>query len=101
MRNTLKASNSYKIGGELRHKQFSFRGGYKLEESPYEDTSFYGDLTGFSLGLGYSFGNTSLDFAYENSERDLNYQLYNTGLTDTVRLNTDNSLFTLTLSTTL
>ena len=101
MRNTLKAANSYKIGGELRHKQLSFRGGYKLEESPYEDTSYYGNLTGFSLGLGYSFGGTSLDFAYENSERDLNYQLYNTGLTDTVKLNTDNSLFTLTLSTIL
>ena len=101
MRNTLKAANSYKIGGELRHKQLSFRGGYRLEESPYEDTSYYGNLTGFSLGLGYSFGGTSLDFAYENSERDLNYQLYNTGLTDTVKLNTDNSLFTLTLSTIL
>jgi len=96
--NNLKAANSYKIGGELRHKQLSFRGGYKFEESPYEDTSFYGDMKGYSLGLGYNFGGTRLDLAYENSERTINHQLYNIGLTDSATLNTDNSLVTLTLS---
>lgn len=96
--NNLKAANTYKVGGELRHKQLSFRGGYKFEESPYEDTSFYGDLKGYSLGLGYNFGGTKLDLAYENSERTINHQLYNVGLTDTATLNTDNSLVTLTLS---
>lgn len=96
--NNLKAANTYKIGGELRHKQLSFRGGYKFEESPYEDDSFYGNLKGYSLGIGYNFGGTTLDLAYENSERELNYQLYNIGLTDVARLNTDNSLVTLTLA---
>lgn len=96
--NSLKAANTYKIGGELRHKQLSFRGGYKFEESPYENTALYGDLKGYSLGIGYDFGGTKLDLAYENSERSLNHQLYNIGLTDTVKLNTDNSLVTLTLS---
>lgn len=95
--NNLKAANTYKIGGELRHNQLSFRGGYKFEESPYQNTAFYGDLTGYSLGLGYNFGGTTLDLAYENSERTLNHQLYNVGLTDTTKLNTDNSLVTLTL----
>jgi len=76
----------------------SFRGGYKFEESPYEDTSFYGDMKGYSLGLGYNFGGTRLDLAYENSERTINHQLYNIGLTDSATLNTDNSLVTLTLS---
>jgi hypothetical protein len=96
--NSLKAANTYKFGGELRHKELSFRGGYKFEESPYEDTSFYGDLKGYSLGLGYNFGGTTLDLAYENSERTMNHQLYNIGLTDSAKLNTDNSLVTLTLS---
>jgi len=96
--NNLKAANTYKIGGELRHKQLSFRGGYKFEESPYENTSFYGDLKGYSLGLGYNFGGSRLDLAYENSERTINHQLYNIGLTDSATLNTDNSLVTLTLS---
>ena len=58
--NTLKAANTLRIGGELRHKEFSYRGGYKMEQSPYEDSSIYGDLKGISLGVGYNFGNARL-----------------------------------------
>ena len=96
--NSLKAANTYKIGGEYRHNNASFRAGYKLEESPYKDTNFYGDLKGFSLGFGYSFGNTKIDLAYENSNRTINSQLYNVGLTDAVIIDTDYSNFTLSLS---
>ncbi|MCK5402171.1 MAG: hypothetical protein KAJ28_11110 [Flavobacteriaceae bacterium] len=53
----------------------SFRGSYRLEESPYNNTDFYGDLKGFSLGLDYNFGNTKLDLAYENSKRTIDHQL--------------------------
>ena len=94
----LKVANTYKIGGELKHNQFSFRGGYKLSESPFDNDSFYGDLKGYSLGIGYNFGNTKLDLAYENSERTVNHQLYSVGLTDTTELNTKNSDLTLSLS---
>ncbi len=96
--NNLKAANTYRIGGEVRHERFSFRGGYKLEESPYNDTSFYGDLKGFSLGVGYNFGGTRLDLAYENAKRDINHRLYNVGLTDAARIATDNTNVTLSLS---
>ncbi|MBT8258841.1 MAG: outer membrane protein transport protein [Bacteroidia bacterium] len=96
--NSLKATNSYKIGGELRHEQFSFRGGYRFEESPYQDDTFYGDLTGYSLGFGYSFGNVKLDLAYEDFERSVRHQLYDVGLTDTANIEVDNSQFTLTMS---
>lgn len=96
--NNLKAANTYKIGGEYRYKDLSFRGGYKLEESPYNNTDFYGDLKGFSLGLGYNFGNAKLDLAYENSKRTLNHQLYNIGLTDTARIDVENSNIILSLS---
>ena len=98
MTNTLKAANTYRIGGEIRNDNFSFRGGYKLEESPYVDTSFYGDLKSFSLGIGYNFGGTRLDLAYENSKRDINYQLYNVGLTDSALVAAENSNLTLSLS---
>ncbi|MBN4047219.1 transporter [bacterium AH-315-P13] len=96
--NSLKAANTYKIGGEYRHNKTSFRAGYKLEESPYNDTNFYGDLKGFSLGLGYNFGNTKVDVAYENSKRAIDSQLYNVGLTDAVRIDSENSNFTISLS---
>lgn len=96
--NNLTTANTYKIGGEIRHKQLSFRGGYRLEESPYKDTNFYGDLTGYSLGIGLNFGNSKLDLSYENSERSVNHQLYDIGLTDAARIDTKNSNFTLSLS---
>lgn len=80
--NALDTANSYRIGGEYRYKQLSFRGGYRFEESPYKDDTFYGNLTGYSLGLGYNFGNLNLDLAFSQAERDTNYQLYNVGLTD-------------------
>ena len=34
MNNSLKAANTLRIGGEIRHKKMSYRGGYKLEQSP-------------------------------------------------------------------
>lgn len=84
--NTLDTSTSYRFGGEYRYKQFSFRGGYRFESSPYKDDTFFGDLTGYSLGLGYSFGDFNLDLAYSQAERDTNYQLYNVGLTDSAEI---------------
>ena len=72
----LGVSNTYRIGGEYRHKQVSFRGGYRMEESPYRDDNFFGDLTGYSLGLGYKFGNATLDLAFSQSEREINAQLF-------------------------
>ncbi len=95
--NALDASVSYRLGGEYRYKQLSFRGGYRFEESPYKDDTFYGDLNGYSLGLGYNFGNFNLDFAYSQSERDIKYQLYSVGLTDTAQIQSKFTDFILTL----
>ncbi|MFP4846659.1 OmpP1/FadL family transporter [Winogradskyella sp. PE311] len=78
----LDSAISYRLGGEYRYKQLSFRGGYRFEESPYKDNTLFGDLTGYSAGLGYSFGDFNLDVAFSQSERDVSYQLYNIGLTD-------------------
>jgi hypothetical protein len=96
--NTLGSSASYRLGGEYRYKQFSFRGGYRMEESPYKDDRFFGDLTGYSMGLGYSFGDFSLDFAYSYAERDINYQLYRVGLTDTAQIQSKFDNFILTFA---
>ena len=99
--NTLKAANTFRIGGELRHKAFSYRAGYKMEQSPYEDTSVYGDLRGFSLGLGYSFGNAKLDLAYENSKRETDYRLFNAGNLNAARIDNTFSNISLSLSMSL
>lgn len=84
--NRLTSAASYRFGGEYRYKQLSFRGGYRIEESPYENTDFYGDLNGYSLGFGYSFGNLNLDLAFSQAKRDINHQLYNEGLTDSAEI---------------
>lgn len=95
--NSLKNASTYRIGGEYRIKQVSLRGGYRLEESPYENDTFYGDLNGYSLGLGYNFGNVKLDLAYDYAQRDYNQQLYAVGLTDAAQIDSKNSNVTLTL----
>jgi len=97
MNSIFKTANSYRVGGEYKMKQVSLRGGYRFEESPYQDDSFYGDLTGYSLGIGYNFGNTKLDLTYDQAERTINNQLYSVGLTDAATLDTNNSNITLTL----
>ena len=96
----LRAAGVYRLGGEYRYNQWSFRGGYSLTESPYEDQNTIGDLTGYSLGLGYNFGEIKLDFAYQNQEQDRNQSLYSTGLTSQadVNRNTQNIIATLTFS---
>lgn len=93
----LKAASTYRLGGEYRYKDFSFRGGYRLEESPYNNDEFFGDLNGYSLGLGYNFGNIKLDLAFDQSNRDINYQLYSVGLTDAALVDSNNTNVTLTL----
>lgn len=98
MNTDLTDASTYRIGGEYKHEQFSFRGGYRFEESPYTNGVTVGDLTGFSLGLGYNFGNTKLDLTYDQSERSLETPLYNIGLTDTASIDKTKSNITLSLS---
>ncbi len=89
--NNLKAATTYKLGGEYRHKQFSFRGGYRFEESPYNDIRIIGDLTGYSLGLGYNFGNTKLDVSFDQSQRTSDYQFFDAGFTDAATIDAKNT----------
>lgn len=97
MNSNLKIVNTYRVGGEYRYKELSFRGGYRFEESPYKNNSFYGDLTGYSFGLGYNFGNMKLDLAFDQSNRVIDYQLYSVGLTDAASIDAKNSNITLSL----
>lgn len=86
--NALKAASTYRIGGEYRINQLSLRGGFRYEESPYENETTVGDLSGFSLGMGYNYGNYSFDVSYARSEQSRNQQLYNVGLTDNASIET-------------
>ena len=98
--NQLTTASTIRIGGEYRINQLSLRGGYMYEESPYTNELTVGDTSGFSLGLGYNFGNYSFDLSYARAEQDRQQQLYSIGLTDAAQVNTvtSNVVFTLGLS---
>lgn len=95
--NFLKGASSFRAGGEYRINQLSLRGGFHYEGSPYKNNKTIGDLTGFSLGTGYRFGNVNLDLAYSRSEQDREMQLYSVGFTDKAMVNTIYSNFILSL----
>ncbi|MAZ29078.1 MAG: transporter [Cytophagaceae bacterium] len=98
MSNTLKAVSTYKLGGEYKARNWAFRAGYRFQESPYEDEYALGNLTGYSLGVGYTFGNSRLDFAYDRATQERNPSLYDNNYTNTTFIDTINSAFLLTYS---
>ena len=97
MSTSLNTTAEFRVGAEYRIKQLSLRGGYRFEESPYENKQLMGDLNGFSTGLGYSFGNTKIDFSYAFAHVDGKQKSFSQGFTDGAQLKTDNNNFSLSL----
>ena len=93
----LHSANEFRIGGEYRIKQWSLRGGYRYEESPYRDKKIVGDLAAFSTGFGYNFGTTRLDMAYAYSQRKSQQSFFSQGFTDGPEVTTKNNTISLTL----
>lgn len=89
--NQLGATNTYRFGGEYRVDRVSLRGGYKIEESPYENSDLIGDLEGFSAGLGYDFGGNRLDIAFSRTEQDTNELFFDSGATNNAMVNRVNT----------
>lgn len=98
MSNELNNTIEYRIGGEYKIKQFSLRAGYRFEESPYKVDYAMGDLTGYSGGIGYNFGESKLDLSYSNDHRNYNQSLISSGMNDTARMRQINNNITVTYS---
>ena len=94
---SLNGVSSFRLGGEYRINQLSLRGGFKYEDSPYKNEEIVGDLSGFSLGLGYNLGNYNIDLSYSRAEQDRKQQLYSVGLVDTSNITTITSSIAFTL----
>ena len=94
----MKNAYEIRIGGEYKIKQWSIRGGYRFEESPYVVDTAMGDLTGYSAGLGYNFGENRLDLSYSNTHRNYNQNLISSGMTDPTRIRNIQDNITLTYS---
>lgn len=96
--NLMTSASTYNIGGEYRIQNTSLRAGYFIKESPYLDENFLGETTGYSFGLGYNFGNTTLDFSYQRVEQDRQGILYFTGLSQESDIQSFMNNYMLTLS---
>ncbi|MBI6120021.1 OmpP1/FadL family transporter [Salegentibacter maritimus] len=94
----LQATSTFRLGGEYRINNWSLRGGYRFEQSPYSNETTMGDLTGYSGGLGYDFGNIKIDLAYTNAQYEENPRLYERGLTNSAKIDRDFTNVVLSLS---
>lgn len=79
--NYMKGTSSLRIGAEMRLNEFRLRGGFRYEETPFKEIDLlgdgklyqpFGDLTGFSAGIGYDFKSFYIDAAYDFYKRDRN-----------------------------
>ncbi|MDO9274661.1 MAG: hemin receptor, partial [Lutibacter sp.] len=94
----LESVGELRIGTEWRFDNFSVRGGYHFENSPYKNALDSDNLQGFSLGAGYKFRGGKLDFAYQNSTNTAPYNFYpQSNNVDSVELDFETSKFTATL----
>ncbi len=80
MSKNLNLSKEIRVGAEYKIEKVSLRAGYRWEETPFKTT--YGDLTAYSGGLGFNFGNTKLDVSYVRSKRFYNESFFTQGLND-------------------
>ena len=93
----LDLAGELRIGAEYRIKQWSLRGGFRNEQSPYKNKNTMGDLTGFSGGFGYNFGYTKLDLAYSYGQRDSQQGFFSYGFTDGANIKSVNNTVSLSL----
>lgn len=96
--NVFQATNNLNVGGEYRLGKTSFRGGYHFAESPYTQGFIIGDTNGYSLGLGYNFGTTTLDLAWRRTYLERNDNFIQTGLQE--RAFVENTINNITFSLT-
>ena len=101
----LKDVNTLRFGAEYLIDRISLRGGFMSKSSPYKSSYITNqnytieDTKGFSMGIGYKLKGTTLDLSYVKISNQNFRNLFDTGLTNQINIDTDNSLITLSVST--
>lgn len=67
---------TFNVGTEWRIDFISARAGYSYEQNPYIDAIDSDNLRGYSLGLGFNFGDYNFDIAYDHNEQTGYYDFY-------------------------
>lgn len=84
--------SSLRVGGEYRLGRIvSLRGGYRYEQSPFKNGITVGSLNGYSAGVGFVIGPSRLDVAFNQSFRDMDKYLYDTGFPTPAHINNKNT----------
>ncbi|WP_372766792.1 OmpP1/FadL family transporter [Lutibacter sp.] len=96
--NDLENVGELRIGTEWRFDNFSVRGGFHFENSPYKSAVSSDNLEGFSLGAGYKFRGGKVDFSYQKATNTAPYNFYpQSNDVNSAELDFDTSKFTATL----
>lgn len=97
----LQNTSNVSIGAELRLGNLHLRGGAGYEQSPFKDNLDpnyidilkLGDKYSGSLGMGYRFGNSKIDLAYQKTSQDNSYDIYDGNIVNTATIDNNNSSF--------
>ncbi len=95
IKSQLQSTLNFKIGSEIRLNKLSLRAGFNSIENPYVNLTE--DISSYSFGVGYDFGNTLINLSHKTIEQTKNHQLFDTGLTDTATLESTNSISSLSI----
>lgn len=96
--NNLQAASTLRLGGEYRIGNWSYRAGYRYQQSPYKNEVIMGDLSGLSFGMGWDFRKLRFDVAYDTSFRDRSEAFYpNTSFQNAAGIDTYVDQWTFTL----
>ncbi len=95
-----KGTHAINIGTEWRVDKMSIRGGYHFEQNPNKNAISGDDISGFSFGLGYNFGNIKFDLSYTNAENNNPYYIYSSSAVnvDPIELTNDTTRISGTLT---
>jgi long-subunit fatty acid transport protein len=94
----LRNTSSFKFGTEWKYKILSFRGGYRIIQTPYKDLSTDYDIKGYSLGLGIKLTRRfALDFAYDNASYQDQYRFISAAGVNPAQLEITDNRFTSSL----
>jgi len=72
---SMQAVHKINIGGEMKLDNMSLRAGTFMSTSPYKNNDDLNAVKGYSLGLGYTFDEVTLDLSYVSTQKTVSQTL--------------------------
>jgi len=89
----MQAVHKINIGGEMKLDKMSLRAGTFMSTSPYKNTDDLNAVKGYSLGLGYTFDDITMDLSYISTQKKIKQTL--SALPDAATVDQTTGKFTL------